>query len=163
MKEWLENIRQAIGEVSGEAGAYFALKGRLHGRVTIGDQTRENTVTDAGIRAIARALCSPVRQSGRTLSPVFRIEWFAASTSATPPTPKDTTLGGSVSLRSVEQVDALGKKLVVTNFIGQPEFNFTWRKVGLLLTDSTVFALCGVYEPKTDQVSKTVVWEIEFS
>jgi len=52
---------------------------------------------------------------------------------------------------------------VVTNFIGQPEFNFTWRKVGLLLTDSTVFALCGVYEPKTDQVSKTVVWEIEFS
>lgn len=94
-----------------EAGAYFALKGRLHGRVTIGDQIRENTVTDAGIRAIARALCSPVRQSGRTLSPVFRIEWFAASTSATPPTPKDTTLGGSVSLRSVEQVDALGKNL----------------------------------------------------
>jgi len=51
----------------------------------------------------------------------------------------------------------------VTNFIGTPEFNFTWRKIGLFLSDGTLFSATSVIEPKTESVAKTVVWEIEIT
>lgn len=57
----------------------------------------------------------------------------------------------------------MGAKLIVTNFVGQPEMNFNWKKVGLYLANGVLFAVALVDEPKTDQVAKTVVWEIELS
>lgn len=161
MDSWIEKLKEACQGLEG-IDLEKHLKGRLRGKVTIDGISRSNMITDAGIKAIVKALCNVNRLQSRVVIPSFMIETFGASTSTTPPNSGDTTLGGSVSLRNIEQVDGVGKKIVISNFIGQPEFNFTWRKIGLFLTTGQLFAVTQVHEPKTSQVAKTVIWEIEF-
>jgi hypothetical protein len=161
MMEWIEKIREAARGVD-QSQLEGWLKGRLRGCVTIDGVETRNMITDAGIKAIVKALFNVNRFQSRVVIPSFQIETFGASTSVTAPNAGDTSLGGSVSFRNVEQVDSVGKKMVVTNFIGQPEFNFTWRKIGLFLATGQLFAVTQVVEPKTSQVAKTVIWEIEF-
>lgn len=161
MDSWIEKLKDACSGLDG-VDLEKHLGSRLKGKVTIDGVSTPNMITDAGIKAIVKALCNVNRLQSRVVIPSFQIETFGASTSTAPPNSGDTTLGGSVSLRNVEQVDGVGRKIVVSNFIGQPEFNFTWRKIGLFLTTGQLFAVTQVHEPKTSQVAKTVIWEIEF-
>jgi hypothetical protein len=158
---WLEKLFGLTANVNRvELEGY--LGARLHGRVTIDGVTSSNMITKAGVKAIVSALCNYSRSSFRQLVPAFQIEKFGASTLTTPPKANDTTLGGSTSFRVCEQVDSVGTKMVVSNFIGQPEFNFNWGKVGLFLNGGQLFSVATVNESKTADVAKTVVWEIEF-
>ena len=158
---WLEKLFSLTANVNRmELEGY--LGSRLRGRVTIDGATTTNMITKAGVKAIVAALCNYTRSSFRQLVPAFQIEKFGASTSTTPPNSNDTTLGGSTSFRVCEQVDSIGTKIVVSNFIGQPEFNFNWGKVGLFLNGGQLFSVATVNESKTANVAKTVVWGIEF-
>lgn len=160
--EWLEHVSDASRNLDKRDLAVW-LDSRLKGVVSIDGKKVSNMITNAGLNAIVSALCNVNRSNSRLVAPIFQIEQFGASTSITAPNKNDSTLGGSVSYRMCEQVDSVGKKIVVSNFIGQPEFNFNWKKVGLFLATGQLFCIAQVNEAKTSQVAKTVLWEIEFS
>ena len=162
MMEWLEHVAKACESVE-RSQLEGWLGARLKGVVSFDGKRIGNMITNAGISAIVSALCNVNRSNSRLVAPIFQIEQFGASTSTVEPNKNDTSLGGSVSYRMCEQVDSVGKKMVVSNFIGQPEFNFNWRKVGLFLATGQLFSIAQVNESKTSQVAKTVVWEIEFT
>jgi hypothetical protein len=162
MMEWLEHVAKACESVERHQLESW-LSSRLKGVVSFDGTKVCNMITNAGINAIVSALCNVNRANSRLVKPIFQIEQFGASTSVTAPNKNDTTLGGSVSYRMCEQVDSVGKKMVVSNFIGQPEFNFNWKKVGLFLSTGQLFCIAQVNEAKTSQVAKTVLWEIEFT
>ena len=160
--EWLEHVARACENIEKEQLESW-LGSRLKGLVSFDGTRIGNMITNAGISAIVSALCNANRSNSRLVAPIFQIEQFGASTSPTAPNKNDTSLGGSVSFRMCEQVDSVGNKMVVSNFIGQPEFNFNWKKVGLFLANGQLFSIAQVNESKTSQVAKTVVWEIEFT
>lgn len=160
--EWLEHVARACENIEKEQLKSW-LGSRLKGVVSFDGTRIGNMITNAGISAIVSALCNINRSNSRLVAPIFQIEQFGASTSTTAPNKNDTSLGGSVSYRMCEQVDSVGNKMVVSNFIGQPEFNFNWKKVGLFLATGQLFSIAQVNESKTSQVAKTVVWEIEFT
>lgn len=162
MDNWFFNLRQHLKSTN-FVDINQELCERLHGKITIGGKTTKNLITNAGIRVLAQALSNPQQIIGKNIVPTFQIYKFGASTSDSIPVPEDVSLGGTTSSRVVEQVDSMGAKLIVTNFVGQPEMNFNWKKVGLYLANGVLFAVALVDEPKTDQVAKTVVWEIELS
>ena len=163
MKEWLDRLKGHLpaGLTSSQLDDWLAK--HLVGNVQMDGALTHNLVTTAGRRAIASALANPQKSYLGNIVPRFSILRFGASTSTDPPSQEDTTLGGSYSRRIVEQVDPIGEKLVVTNFVGTPEMNFTWRKVGLYLADDTLFSIAQVIEPKTSEMAKTVIWEISWT
>ena len=162
MKNWIEKLKKRIPAGLSEAQIDDLLKDHLVGKVRIGDFKTQNLITKVGRRAVISALSNPQKNYHGNIIPRFKILRFGASTSIETPTELDTSLGGSTYRRVVEQVDPVGDRLVVTNFIGTPEMNFVWRKVGLFLSDNTLFSIASVIESKTDTVLKTVVWEIEW-
>lgn len=160
--EWLEHVARACESVE-RCQLERWLDSRLKGVVSLDGAKVGNLITNAGINAVVSALSNVNRSNSRLVAPIFQIEQFGASTSETVPNKNDKTLGGSVSFRMCEQVDSVGRKIVVSNFIGQPEFNFNWKKVGLFLATGQLFCVAQVNESKTSQVAKTVLWEIEFT
>ncbi len=160
MKNWLMMIKGKIPEGMNETQMDMFIKDHLFGKVIIDDFETRNLITSAGRRAVISALSNPQKNHNGSIVPRFKILKFGASTSTETPTQFDTSLGRTTSKRVIEQVDPVGDKLIITNFVGTPEMNFNWRKVGLFLSDGTLFSIAQCNEPKTNEVSKTVCWEI---
>ena len=115
--------------------------------------TYQNLITDQGIEILRDSLVSGI------LSP---IKFLGIGTGDTTVSSSDTEIEDEIFRIQYDYTTPVGSKMYFNFYIAPDEANDTWKNIGLLTADETLFSHLNCNEFKNSSTAKNVSYYIEF-